>query len=400
LQIRELQSRFKSTIPISDGFFRLMQVTFGFYSDLCNDFFANLGRHVEANTLGAFLQNEIRPRLFDLEYCKTIEATKKQFLAENIKLEQFIEQNAFKEDFINDLSALKKVSDAIYELLQTHWEFFKYEKSVANNEVMIAFLLEIDRVGIRWDSYLDKYLAISSLLKMAEGKVEREGYTPLMVQYHLPKNTRFPIEMSGSLILFLQTAYEFVIKVANPEAETNELEVAALEVGNPVNCLLMVPNAYMASYQKFLGYCSVDVLKRETLLTYVMEVCEAEGVEFWVLDRPDPMGGTCVGGPSIDPVNISFIGVHEVPQVYGLTPGEWARLIQRERTPQLRVVVVPMQGWRRGMRGRPQRLFSTVARCNRRPKAATGPLTTGPNGAKAAKHTWLLIHWATCWRCT
>jgi hypothetical protein len=272
LQIRDLQSRFKKTIPVSDGFFKLMQNTFEFYSNLCNDFFTNLGRHIEANTLGNFLQNEIRPKLFDKTHCRTIELTKKQFLAENIKLDQFIEQNAFKEDFINDLSALKKVSDAIYELLQTHWEFYKYEKSVANNEVMIAFILEIDRVGIRWDSYLEKYLAIFSILKVAEGESERAGYTPLLVRYHLPENTSFPIEMSTNLILFLKTAYEFVVKVNDQTTEPSELEVSTLEVRNPVNCLLTVPSHYWDSYRKFLGYCSVDVLKRETLLKFVMEV--------------------------------------------------------------------------------------------------------------------------------
>ena len=65
-------------MPISDGFFALMDETFGFYTQLCNDFFAGIGNHVEENTIGEFLQEEIRPRLFDSEYCKSIEKTKKQ----------------------------------------------------------------------------------------------------------------------------------------------------------------------------------------------------------------------------------------------------------------------------------------------------------------------------------
>jgi uncharacterized protein YbbC (DUF1343 family) len=84
-------------------------------------------------------------------------------------------------------------------------------------------------------------------------------------------------------------------------------------------------------------------------LTYLMEACEAAGVAVWVLDRPDPLGGDKVGGPVLAPENRSFIGAHEVPQVYGLTPGEWARLIQRERTPKLKLEVIPMAGWKRGM---------------------------------------------------
>jgi uncharacterized protein YbbC (DUF1343 family) len=84
-------------------------------------------------------------------------------------------------------------------------------------------------------------------------------------------------------------------------------------------------------------------------LTYMMEACEQAGVEVLVLDRPDPLGGAKTGGPGLDAANISFIGIHRVPAVYGLTPGEWARLIQRERTPRLKLTVIPMSGWRRGM---------------------------------------------------
>ena len=84
-------------------------------------------------------------------------------------------------------------------------------------------------------------------------------------------------------------------------------------------------------------------------LTYLMEACEEAGVAVWVLDRPDPTGGHVVGGPMIDEDLLSFIGVHPVPQVYGMTPGEWARMIRAERTPGIDLRVVPMDGWRRGM---------------------------------------------------
>lgn len=84
-------------------------------------------------------------------------------------------------------------------------------------------------------------------------------------------------------------------------------------------------------------------------LTYLMEACEEAGVAVWVLDRPDPTGGHVVSGPMIDEDLLSFIGIHTVPQVYGLTPGEWARMIKAERTPGIDLRVVPMEGWRRGM---------------------------------------------------
>ncbi|MCP4756341.1 MAG: hypothetical protein GY866_36220 [Proteobacteria bacterium] len=270
--LRDLRARFKNTIPLSDSFFKLMQDTFSFYTELCAEFFSNLGNHVEENTFVHYLQNKIRPRLFDPEHCRKIEKVKKQFLAENIKLEQYIQENNFQEDFINDLSALKKVSDAIYELLQTHWEFFKYEKTVANNKAIIAFILEIDRVGIRWDSYLDKYLAISSVLKAEGGEIKKEGFTSLLVQYHLPEEVDFTIEMSTNLMQFLQLAYQFVVKAHDNSEDIPGLEISTLEVRHPVRCVLMVSDLYIESYKKFIGYLSVDIVKRETLLKFVMEV--------------------------------------------------------------------------------------------------------------------------------
>ena len=84
-------------------------------------------------------------------------------------------------------------------------------------------------------------------------------------------------------------------------------------------------------------------------LTYLMEACEEAAVAVWVLDRPDPTGGHIVSGPMIDENLLSFIGIHPVPQVYGMTPGEWARMIQVERTPGIDLRVIPMDGWRRGM---------------------------------------------------
>jgi uncharacterized protein YbbC (DUF1343 family) len=84
-------------------------------------------------------------------------------------------------------------------------------------------------------------------------------------------------------------------------------------------------------------------------LTYLMEACEEAAVAVWVLDRPDPTGGHIVSGPMIDEDLLSFIGIHPVPQVYGMTPGEWARMIRAERTPGIDLRVIPMDGWRRGM---------------------------------------------------
>ena len=270
--LRDLRIKFKDTMPISDGFFKLMQKTFGFYTSICNEFFKNLGKNVESNNLGTYLQNEIRPKLFDPKHCKEIESIKKQFLSENIKLEQFVAENKFDDDFINDLSQLKKVSDALYELLQTHWEFYKYEKSVASNEAIIAFILEIDRIGIRWDVYLEKYLTVSGILKTIVGDKAKDDFSQVSVRYHLPEATSFTLEMCTNLVNFFQSSYEFVLKIHDLTENAPPLEINNLNVGNPIFIELLVPSTFEDSFNRFLGYLSVDVLKRETLVKFVMEI--------------------------------------------------------------------------------------------------------------------------------
>lgn len=82
-----------------------------------------------------------------------------------------------------------------------------------------------------------------------------------------------------------------------------------------------------------------------------MEACAEAGVEFIVLDRPNPLGGERVEGPMIDDRFRSFVGRWDVPYAYGMTCGELARMINGEgwiRRP-CRLTVIPMKGWHRSM---------------------------------------------------
>ena len=154
------QDEFEIIKPFHDRCYRLISEMFSFYTDILNLFFRNLGSEVEANSLDGFLKYEIRKRLFDSEYCKTIENLKRAVLIEDIKLEQFIEEHDSKGVF-HLIFTLKQITSAIYELLQSHWEFFKYEKTIVNSELLIAFLLEIDRIENRLNLHLETYKTIS-----------------------------------------------------------------------------------------------------------------------------------------------------------------------------------------------------------------------------------------------
>lgn len=65
-------------------------------------------------------------------------------------------------------------------------------------------------------------------------------------------------------------------------------------------------------------------------LHYVMEACAERGIPLIVLDRPNP-NGHFVDGPVLDTSRYrSFVGMHPVPVVYGMTIGEYAQMINGE----------------------------------------------------------------------
>jgi uncharacterized protein YbbC (DUF1343 family) len=63
---------------------------------------------------------------------------------------------------------------------------------------------------------------------------------------------------------------------------------------------------------------------------YVMEACAENSIPLILLDRPNP-NGFYVDGPILNPQFKSFVGMHEVPVVHGMTIGEYAKMINGER---------------------------------------------------------------------
>jgi uncharacterized protein YbbC (DUF1343 family) len=82
-----------------------------------------------------------------------------------------------------------------------------------------------------------------------------------------------------------------------------------------------------------------------------MQACGEAGIEFIVLDRPNPLGGERIEGPIVEDPFRSFVSQYNVPYVYGMTIGELAQMINGERwvTNQCKLTVVPMRGWKRSM---------------------------------------------------
>lgn len=64
-------------------------------------------------------------------------------------------------------------------------------------------------------------------------------------------------------------------------------------------------------------------------LHYVMQACATQNIPVIVLDRPNP-NGHYIDGPILENAQQSFVGMHPVPIVYGMTIGEYAQMINGE----------------------------------------------------------------------
>src|SRR6266436_1381335 len=78
-----------------------------------------------------------------------------------------------------------------------------------------------------------------------------------------------------------------------------------------------------------------------------MEACAEAGVEFVVLDRPNPLGGERVEGPMVDDRFRSFVGQWNIPYAYGMSCGELAQMINGEGWlgKRCKLTVIPMNAW-------------------------------------------------------
>jgi uncharacterized protein YbbC (DUF1343 family) len=96
-----------------------------------------------------------------------------------------------------------------------------------------------------------------------------------------------------------------------------------------------------------------DVGARQYTYVYTMalgmEAAREAGIPFYVLDRPNPIGGQAVEGNLLDPAFATFVGMYPIPTRHGMTAGELARLFNAEFGIGAELHVIPVEGWRRDM---------------------------------------------------
>jgi uncharacterized protein YbbC (DUF1343 family) len=86
-----------------------------------------------------------------------------------------------------------------------------------------------------------------------------------------------------------------------------------------------------------------------TTMGYAMEAAAAHHIAFYVLDRPDPLGGERIEGPMLDPDRTNFVGYFPMPVRMAMTLGEMAQMFNAEKKIGCDLHVIRMENWRRRM---------------------------------------------------
>jgi uncharacterized protein YbbC (DUF1343 family)/CubicO group peptidase (beta-lactamase class C family) len=84
-----------------------------------------------------------------------------------------------------------------------------------------------------------------------------------------------------------------------------------------------------------------------TTLVYALEESGRRGIQVMVLDRPNPITGSVVEGPLMDPDMRSFTAPHTIPVRTGMTMGEFALMVVAERKLPVKLTVIPLENWQR-----------------------------------------------------
>lgn len=160
----------------------------------------------------------------------------------------------------------------------------------------------------------------------------------------LPENTRLETT-NESLVDFLIEQNINLLKIFAPEhgfrgtADAGELIVDGKDTKTNLPIISLYGNNKKPKPEQLEG---IDILVFDlqdvgarfytyiSSLHYVMEACAENNIPLLVLDRPNP-NGNLIDGPVLDPEFKSFVGMHKIPVLHGMTIGEYAKMINGEK---------------------------------------------------------------------
>ncbi len=197
---------------------------------------------------------------------------------------------------------------------------------------------------------LSFFFSCSNGQKMQEEIVvaaaQPELYIPLLKDKHvgLVVNQTSMVDDSTHLVDFLLNKHIQVKKVFAPEHGFRGNSADGEQISNEKDKKTGLPILSLYGKSKkptpeFLEDLDVVIFDIQDVgarfytyistMHYVMEACAENRVAVMILDRPNP-NGYYVDGPVLEPEFKSFVGMHPIPVVHGLTVGELAKMINGE----------------------------------------------------------------------
>lgn len=190
-----------------------------------------------------------------------------------------------------------------------------------------------------------------------------DSYLPLLKNKKVALLVNQTSEVNGILLpdTLLKRGVQ-VVKIFSPEHGFRGNEDAGSHIGNgidketglPIISLYgknRKPNLKQLSGVDIVIYDIQDVGARFytyiSTLQYMMEACAKAKIPLLILDRPDPLGWI-VDGPVLDTNFRSFVGMQPIPVIYGMTPGEYAKMLIGESwlpDTALQLTVIPCENY-------------------------------------------------------
>ncbi len=158
-----------------------------------------------------------------------------------------------------------------------------------------------------------------------------------IVKAYTPEHGFFGSKPDGEIIKNEQTSYPFeLVALYDNSYKPTKEEMMGLDI------LIIDIQDVGARYYTY-----------SSTMTYLMQACAMYNIPVLILDRPNP-NGSYIDGPVMEKANQSFIGMHPIPIVHGLTLGELAMMINKEGWLgdglQCQLSVIKIRNWDHSMR--------------------------------------------------
>ncbi len=193
--------------------------------------------------------------------------------------------------------------------------------------------------------------------------LEQQGFAPLKGKRIALITNHTGLDRQGSRNIDLMLAAGVQIKrLYSPEHGINGTKDEAVGNSRDAKTGLPIVSLFQANQRRLpesqlqdidaVVYDIQDVGARfytySCTMLYALEAAAKARKPFYLLDRPNPITGTHVEGPTLDPSLESFVGCYDIPLRHGMTFGELATMANAEQHWGADLHVIKMSNWERG----------------------------------------------------